>query len=156
MRLIAFIASLAMAIGLAAVAQEGQTFGKGVRGADVVKVSELVAHADAYVGKTVRVEGIVADVCAKRGCWMDIAGDGKTGKVRIKVDDGVMVFPMAAIGKQAIAEGVFTKIEMTPEQARANAKHAAEERGEAADTAKVEAAPPMVVYQISGTGAVIK
>ena len=153
MRLMAFIATLAMVIALAAVAQEGQTFGKGVRGADLVKVSELIAHADRYVGKTVRVEGIVADVCAKRGCWMDVAGDEKTGKIRIKVEDGVMVFPMDAVGKQAIAEGVFTKIEMTPEEARAEAKHMAEDRGEKVDAKK---AAPSVTYEIRGTGAVIK
>ena len=155
MRIVALVAALAIAIPLAAAAEEGKTFGKGVGGTEVVKVSELVANADKYVGQTVRVEGVVIDVCAKRGCWMDIAGDGKSEKIRIKVDDGVMVFPMEAKGKHAIAEGVFTKIEMTPEEALALAKHLAEERGQAVDATKTPDAPT-VVYQIQGSGAVIK
>ena len=153
MRIAALVAALAITIPFAAAAEEGKTFGKGVGGTEVVKVSELVANADKYVGQTVRVEGVVIDVCAKRGCWMDIAGDG--GKVRIKVDDGVMVFPMDAKGKRAIAEGVFTKIEMTPDEARALAKHMEEERGQALDASKAPDAPT-VIYQIAGTGAVIK
>jgi hypothetical protein len=153
MRLVALIATLVMLIAPAAAAEEGKTYGKGVDGTGVIKVSELVANAEKYVGQTVRVEGVVIDVCAKRGCWMDLKSDG--GKVRIKVDDGVMVFPMDAKGKHAVAEGVFTKIEMTPEEARAAAKHLAEEKGQALDAANVPDAPT-VVYQIAGTGAVIK
>jgi hypothetical protein len=152
MRLVAFVASLAMALGLAAVAQEGKTYGQGVGAAEVVLVSDLFAKADAYVGKTVRVEGVVVDVCAKRGCWMDVKGDGE--KIRIKVDDGVIVFPLDAKGKHAIAEGVFTRIEMTQEEAVAHAKHQAEERGQPFDAAKAGDLPT-VVYQIAGTGAVI-
>ena len=155
MRLVALIATLVMLIAPAAAAEEGKTYGKGVDGTGVIKVSELVANAEKYVGQTVRVEGVVIDVCAKRGCWMEIAGDGKSGKIRIKVDDGVIVFPMEAKGKSAVAEGVFTKIEMTPEEARAMAKHQAEERGQALDASKTPDAPT-VVYQIAGTGAVIK
>ena len=157
MRIVALVAALALAFvfPLAAAAEEGKTFGKGVSESQAVKVSELLANADKYVGQTVRVEGIVIDVCSKRGCWMDLAGDGKSGKIRIKVDDGVMVFPMEAKGKQATAEGVFTKIEMTPEEARALAKHYAEEKGQALDASKAAEAPT-VIYQIAGTGAVIK
>ena len=153
MRLVALIATLVMLIAPAAAAEEGKTYGKGVDGTGVIKVSELVANAEKYVGQTVRVEGVVIDVCAKRGCWMDLKSDG--GKVRIKVDDGVMVFPMDAKGKHAVAEGVFTKIEMTSDEAAAHAKHQAEEKGQALDAANVPDAPT-VVYQIAGTGAVIK
>ena len=154
MRIIALVAALAIAIPFAAAAESGKTFGKGVGDGEIIKVSELVANAEKYVGQTVRVEGVVIDVCAKRGCWMEIAGDGKSGKIRIKVDDGVIVFPKDAKGKQAIAEGVFTKIEMTNDEAQAHAKHEAEERGQAPQAAKAPA-PPTVVYQIAGTGAVV-
>ena len=153
MRLVALIAALVMVAAPAVAGETGKTYGKGVDGTEITKVSELVANADKYIGKTVRVEGVVIDVCAKRGCWMDLKSDG--GKVRIKVEDGVMVFPMDAKGKNAIAEGVFTKIEMTPEQARAHAKHLAEEKGQALAAADVPDAPT-IIYQIAGTGAVIK
>jgi hypothetical protein len=153
MRLVALIAALLMVAAPAVAGETGKTYGKGVSSAEIIKVSELVAHADKYIGQTVRVEGVVIDVCAKRGCWMDLKSDG--GTVRIKVDDGVIVFPMDAKGKTAIAEGVFKKIEMSPDEARAHAKHLAEEKGQALDAANVAAAPT-VVYQIAGTGAVIQ
>ena len=50
---------------------------------------------------------------------------------------------------------LLTKIEMTPEEALAHAKHQAEEKGQTVETAQVKDAPT-VVYQIAGTGAVIK
>jgi hypothetical protein len=153
MRFIALIAAFVMVTAPAAAADSGKTYGKGVVGTENIQVSELLAHPDKYVGKTVRVEGVVVDVCEMRGCWMDLKSDG--GKVRIKVDDGVMVFPVDARGKDAVAEGVFTKIEMTPDEARAHAKHLAEEKGQAIDAANVKDAPT-VIYQIAGTGAVIK
>jgi len=147
-------AAFVIALTLPAFGGDGKTFGEGVGHAPEVKVGELVAHPEKYVGQSVRVEGVIVDVCEMRGCWMDLAGDTKSEKIRIKVDDGVMVFPKEAKGSQAIAEGVFTKIDMTPDQALAYAKHLAEERGEKFDAAAKNL--PTVLYQIRGTGAVIK
>ena len=151
----AFAAALVIALFLPAAAGEGKTYGEGVGRQEAVKVSDLVAHPEKYVGKSVRVEGVIVDVCEMRGCWMDLAGDTKSEKVRIKVNDGVMVFPREAKGSQAVACGVFTKIEMKPEDALAYAKHLAEERGEKFDAATAKNVQT-VLYQISGTGAVIK
>jgi hypothetical protein len=157
MRRVAFLAAVTLALALPVPARAGEekTFGQGVGKAQQVELSELIAHPETYVGKAVRVEGIVVDVCAKRGCWMDIAADGGSKPIRIKVEDGVMVFPLEAKGRRAVAEGVFTKIEMSPEEAKALAAHEAEERDRepgSADAGNVET----VVYQIAGTGAVIK
>lgn len=153
MRIFALIVALVLLAAPATAGDTGKTYGKGVDGTEITKVSDLVANADRYIGKTVRVEGVVIDVCAKRGCWMDLKSDG--GTVRIKVDDGVIVFPMDAKGKTAIAEGVFKKIELTPEQSREHAKHMAEEKGQTLDAADAKDTPT-VIYQIAGTGAVIR
>jgi hypothetical protein len=67
----------------------------------------------------------------------------------------VIVFPPEAKGKRAIAEGVFAKIELTPEQALAQAKHHAEEQKQVFDPAKAKDLPT-VIYQIEGKGAVIR
>ena len=172
MRFVSIVATLAVVASCTAASAEETSYGKGLRDAQEVKVSELAAHPDQYVGKTVRVEGVVVDVCPKRGCWMDIANDGESTKVRIKVDDGAIVFPVGAKGSHAVAEGVFTKIEMSPEEANAYAKHLEKERGQALDVdtaaidlnaakaptaSKAPKAPkaPTVIYQIQGTGAVI-
>ena len=84
---------------------EGELYGKPLTGTDTVKISALMADPDKYVGQTVRVEGIITGVCEKRGCWMTLASDREFEDLRIKVDDGVIVFPLDAKGKRAVAEG---------------------------------------------------
>ncbi len=145
--------ALSLAASLLTAPASAATYGKGVGGSQPVKVSELVANPDKYVGKPVKVEGIVTDVCAKRGCWMTVAGDKEFQTIRFKVDDGVIVIPMDAKGKKAVAEGTFSKLELTKEQALEYQKHMAEEGKKPFDPKSVTG--PMTVYQLKGTGAVI-
>jgi hypothetical protein len=48
------------------------------------------------------------------GCWMTLAPAGAAGEkpatLRLKVDDGVIVFPVSSRGKTAIAQGVMEKV----------------------------------------------
>jgi hypothetical protein len=129
------------------------TYGKPLSDEKVVKVSDLLANPDDYVGKTVKVEGIITDVCEMMGCWMMIASDQELQAIRFKVEDGVIVIPTEAKGKKAVAEGTFRKIEMTREEATAQAKHHAEEKGLEFDPESVKG--PTVTYQLDGIGAVI-
>ena len=84
---------------------------------------------------------------------MSLASDEEFEELRIKVDDGVIVFPIEAKGKRAIAEGVFNKIEMTLEQTLAYAKHHAEEHNEEYDPSTIT--EPRTYFQVKATGAVI-
>ncbi len=129
-------------------------YGKGVSEAAPVKLSELMAKPDAYVGKVVKVEGLITEVCPKRGCWINVAGDKEFQTIKIKVEDGVIVFPMTDKGKKVVAEGTFRKMELTKEQAIAKARHECEEKGTKFDPATVTG--PATVYQIQGTGAVVE
>jgi NACalpha-BTF3-like transcription factor len=99
----------------------------------------------------VQVKGKVSEVCARMGCWMQLVEAGKA--VRIKVNDGDIVFPKSAVGKTAVAEGTLRKLELTKEQAVARARHEAEERGTPFDPDSVTSGA--TIYQIQGTGAVI-
>lgn len=84
---------------------------------------------------------------------MDIASDREFEKVQIKVDDGVIVFPLTAKGKQALVEGVVEQLDLTYEQAIEDAKHKAEEHGTEFDPSTVTG--PVTIYRIRGLGAVI-
>lgn len=137
-----------------AVAGKGKTYGEPLTGSDVVLISKLLDDPEAYVGKTVRVKGLITEVCEKRGCWVTLASDEEFQDLRIKAKDGVIVFPMQAKGKKATAEGVFTKIEMSMEQTLKYKAHHAEEHGEEFDPASVT--EPLVYYQINVTGAVVR
>jgi hypothetical protein len=117
-----------------------------------VSIATLLAHPDDYAGKTVQVRGKITEVCQMMGCWMDLVSDSGQ-KIRIKVNDGEIVFPKDASGKAAVAEGRFTKIVLTREQAIAQAEEAAKEAGRKFDPASVKNG--MTLYQIQGTGAVI-
>ena len=86
---------------------------------------------------------------------MTIASTKDASKeIRIKVEDGVIVFPAKAKGKHAIAEGVLGKIEMSLEQTVQYGKHLAEEQGKEFHSETVK--EPLSYFQIQGSGAVIR
>ena len=137
---------------LAAGAQAGESYGSGVKVAEATPISKILADPDAYVGKTVRIEGKVLDVCPMKGCWMELAGEDGKQSLKVKVDDGVIVFPVTSKGKLAVAEGTVEAIPMTKEQYVGWLEHLAEERGETFDAASVGDGP-FRVLQLKGTGA---
>jgi hypothetical protein len=164
--LILSLTLLAIAV-MPVAAGETTSYGDGVSLDQAVEIDTLLSNPNDYVGRKVRVDGVITGVCKKRGCWMQIT-DPETGDgVRIKVEDGVIVFPYTSMGHEAQAEGVFEAIKLTPEQieAREQAAHN-HEPGEACDKAEPKrdgtgagCDVPVVdqyVYLIRGTGAVIK
>lgn len=110
----------------------GQTFGKAFTLKETTKISTILDKPADHLNKAVKVEGTIVGVCANKGCWMDLASDKEFQKLRIKVNDGDMVFPMTAKGKQAVVEGTLYKIELTKEQAQKL------QQAECADKAKKE------------------
>jgi hypothetical protein len=118
-----------------------------------IPIGTLVAKPDAYVGKTVQVKGAVRDVCRAMGCWMELFDEASGKGIRIKVNEGEIVFPKEAIGKTAVAEGKLAKLVLSKEQAIAQAKHEAEENNRKFDPAAITSG--VTIYQIQGTGAMI-
>ena len=148
--LLASVFVLALAGG--AVAGE-KIYGKGVTGTETVKVSDLLAAPDSYVGKTLRVEGMAVGVCEHRGCWINLAGDQEGQVVRVQVEDGVIVFPPEIVGDQVIAEGVWTANNLTLEQTKEVCAAEARKKGDKDyDPDSVTACKTL--YALAGTGAV--
>ena len=151
------LAIIAMIFALASsttLARKAQTYGKTLSSGETVAIGHVLDHPDEFLGKTIKVKGLVNGVCEKRGCWMTLASKTEDFKeIRIKVEDGVMVFPMEAKGKTAVAEGKLIKIEMSMEDTLAYKQHEAKEHGEEFDPASVTEA--LVYYQIQGIGAEI-
>ena len=133
---------------------EGKVYGAGVQAATSVSMAEIRTNPDQWVGKKVRIEGTVVDVCPKRGCWFEMAGEAPGESMRFKVKDGVMIFPMSARGQHAVAEGVVRKIPLNLEQTRQVKAHEAEEKGEPFDPATVTEA--ITIIRLDGAGAVIR
>jgi hypothetical protein len=134
--------------------EKGKVYGAGVTLKDSTSISAILDKPDDFKGKAVRVEGMLVDVCSKRGCWIEMAGDAPGKKMRFKVQDGVMVFPVTDKGKYAVAEGVVSVNALSLEDSRKHAAHDAEERGEKIDPASIT--EPVVVVRLDGTGAVVR
>ena len=130
-----------------------KTFGKGITGKETTQISSILDQPKEYVGKQVKVSGLIVDVCAARGCWMYIAGDRSFDKLRVKVVDGEIVFPMEARGRQAEVEGVVEIFELSKEEVIEKRMHHASEQGEIFDPASVTNGETIV--RLRGLGAEI-
>ena len=132
---------------------EGTIYGAGVDEIESVSISSIAADPEAYAGKTVRVEGIVTDVCSKKGCWLELAGGQPGATARFKVNDGEMVFPTSAKGKSAVAQGTVVTQHMSLEETRELEAHFARDAGREFDPETITEGK--TVFRIRGTGAVI-
>jgi len=91
------------------------TFGGEFTLEEILPAAALLSDPAPYTDKTVRVEGRVADVCQKAGCWMVIAEGDKTMRVRMKDHDFAVAKDGA--GSQCQIEGVITAKPLDPEEA---------------------------------------
>jgi hypothetical protein len=132
----------------------GDMYGEALVPTEPVSIAAIHEDPESFEGKTVRVEGTVTEVCPMRGCWVELAGveDGST--IRVKVDDGVIVFPLSAKGKSARVEGTVEKITMTEDEARSWFRHEAAELGRTFDPESVTG--PQTIWRIKGRGAEIR
>ena len=80
-------------------------YGKEITLEEKTKISDILKNPVEFEGKKVLVEGTVVGVCEKRGCWIKLASDEGYGTIKIKVNDGEIVFPLEAKGKKALVEG---------------------------------------------------
>ena len=146
-RIILSVVFSALALGVALEAANTK-YGAGVTLTKATPISELYASPDKFVGKTVRVDGVVTAVCTEMGCWLAIgASENPDQAVRFQAEhDGKIVFPISLMGQKASAEGVFVKIGAGDHEA----KDAASEHA----LAQPKAAEFGDRYQFQVTGAV--
>lgn len=154
MKAVKIISILLILFSLSTFAQEEEnSFGKEISITEVTKISDILADPEAYVGKTVLIEGEVLDVCKMAGCWMELQSDNEGDKIKVKVKDGEIVFPVEAVGKNALVEGTVYVIDLTEEEAIEYMEHIAEEQEQEFDPSSVTG--PMKIYQVKGIGAEI-
>ena len=141
-------------VQLLLMGNSAKKFGEELKLDKSSKISVMLETPEKFLKKTVRIEGMVTGVCKMRGCWMDIASDKEFQKLKIKVKDGDMVFPLTAKGKYAVAEGTLYKISLTKKQVIEMKKHQAKEHGTKFDPDSVKSG--MTFYQFKPVGVVIK
>ena len=128
------------------------TYGEALTTEGAVPANTVLADREQYVGKTVKIEGTISEVCQMMGCWLTIqAGDGNNIRVAVpRDDDGKYVYtvPKDISGRHAIVEGTLTEETLTVETQR----HLAEEKGEEAP----EDLEPIAELQMTASGVLIE
>ena len=143
---------LVCAVALAA-GPASTKFGAGVTDDKLMPVAELMSSPESYVDKEVQVEGVIQDVCTRMGCWIEIASEDGKQSIRLKVEDGDIIFPKEVKGKWAEARGTLRKMELSEERAIAREEHFAEEQGKEFDADSIQG--PQTIYQLDGIGALV-
>lgn len=148
------LAALAVLLALPVLAEESavKKLGAPVGDAKPTPIATIAKDPSAFDNKEVTVEGKVCGVCTVAGCWMELEQD--QARVKIKVDDGKLVFPADSVGLHAKARGKVTLTELSRSQYIAFKHHEADETGQKFDEKSVGDGPYKVV-QIEGLGAEI-
>ena len=112
----ALFCALFMAISSPSFADEGWThFGNPFTVTDAPLASvDLLADPGKYAGKTIIVEGRVADVCQKAGCWLVMAENDKSIRIRTKAHKFLVA--KDGTGKVAKVEGTVRSHKVDPKR----------------------------------------
>ena len=153
MKIKLIITVILLGSGLIFAQTEEINLGTEITLSEKTKISNILADPDSYLDQTVLVEGEILDVCPMMGCWMELKSDDGEGMIKVKVKDGDIVFPVDAIGGNAVVQGTVYKIDLTQDEAVDYFEHLAEESGEDFDPSIITG--PMTIYQIKGLGAEI-
>jgi hypothetical protein len=142
--------TLALLLATPARMAASDTYGKGVSLTETTPISRLLERPAEFEGKTVRIEGIVKAVCTEMGCWMALAPTDRpdSATVLLKVEDGVIRFPVSAKGRRATAQGVMERVGAQDAEGQAAA-------AEHAHVEKRSEPPAATHWQIKATGAII-
>ncbi len=111
-----------------------QKLGKPVDLKTTTTIKAILAEPEKYLGKEVKIEGEITQVCQMAGCWIMVKDASSSEPIMVKVDDGVIVFPKDGAGKNVTVQGKLEKV---------------------ADEAQQEAGSKSP-YRIKGSGAVVK
>ena len=129
---------------VAVAAQKAGHFGAAFTDAESVSLKDVLADVGKFSGKTIKVEGQIADVCQAKGCWL-VVTDGER-EMRVKFKDYGFFVPKDASGQKVILEGVVEKKTISED----HAKHIAHESGGKQDPEKIKG--PQEIIQMTANG----
>ena len=113
-RIILLLAALSLCAA-SAFAGEPAKFGAPVTVKKSFPVAKLAAAPAKFEGKTVRIEGTVAEVCQGRGCWVRVKDDKGTLFLAKSLDETVLL-PKDCAGQYVVVQGVVTALKAKPHE----------------------------------------
>jgi len=79
-------------------------YGQTISSNSAVTIKELQSHKNKYLGKTVKIEGTITEVCQQMGCWFYV-NDG-TGTIYVDLGmKGNFTIPKNSAKSHVIVEG---------------------------------------------------
>ncbi|MCK7529457.1 MAG: DUF4920 domain-containing protein [Ignavibacteriales bacterium] len=69
-------------IGIILAQTDEANLGAEITLTEKTKISDILADPEAYLDKTVLVEGEILDVCPMMGCWMELKSDDGEGMIK--------------------------------------------------------------------------
>ena len=82
-------------------------YGEAISDQDAIAASKVLSSPDEYLGKTVKVEGEVSEVCKSMGCWLTFQHEGQELTVNMK--DHAFSVDKGSKGYWCEAEGEVVK-----------------------------------------------
>lgn len=101
-----------------------QYFGDKIDESGTISFPELLERMDGVDSLPAKVSGTIAEVCAVKGCWMNIAMEGKENMF-VQFKDYGFFMPLDCSGKKAVMDGYAYRAMTSVE----DLKHYAEDEG---------------------------
>jgi hypothetical protein len=142
----ACIFSLALGVSSAPTGTHGPLrFGAPVTVRKAVNIAKLEKDPAKFVGKTVRLEGVVKNVCQGSGCWVEVSAPNGASFVARSLDERILV-PKDCQGRRIVVQGVVTAMPAKGQPAEAAHQH------EAGDKIEPGHACPRPIHLVSTQG----
>lgn len=129
-------------------AEAGAVFGQATTADNAILVDQLYTIMDSKKEKkemTVKLKGVVTEVCGKEGCWIRVKSPN--GSMMVKMKDHQFLVPLVLNGKTIVINGIADEKLTTVEQLR----HFAEDAGKSKEEiAKITEAKKEIVVQAKG------
>ncbi len=107
--LLAALAALTLVAAPARAEDTVQRYGARITARKPVDIARLAQAPEKFKGKTVRLEGVVKDVCQGRGCWVEVADANGASFLARSLDESVLL-PKDCKGQKVVVQGVVTTL----------------------------------------------
>ena len=84
-----------------------QRYGAPVTVKKKVDIAKLAKDPEKFSGQTLRLEGVVKNVCQGMGCWVEVS-DGRNASFIARSLDESVLLPKDCKGRKVVVQGVLT------------------------------------------------
>lgn len=94
------------------------TYGEALTPDGAVPVQAVVAERAQFVDRSVKIEGVVSEVCQAKGCWLTLQAEGDNIRINVPRDEEnayVFTVPKDISGRRVVVEGMLTEATLSAE-----------------------------------------